>query len=87
MEIVNLIFLMSVVVLVVLIIKTIRAILTIKKTSNVNVATYEQNNFKNPLNLMMAKDGIYMRHCKQMLMMHSVFLAFILFMAWVLNIG
>lgn len=86
-EIVDVIFLMSVAALVVLIYGTIKTIIRIKHDKNVALAKNEKFDATNPKVLINAKENVLMRHNIQMLGLHCSLLAFLIFMYWALNFG
>ncbi|WP_413499841.1 hypothetical protein [Buttiauxella gaviniae] len=87
MEIVDVIFLMSVAALVVLIYGTIKTIIRIKHVKNVALAKNEKFDATNPKALINAKEIVLLRHNIQMLGLHCSLLAFLIFMYWALNFG
>lgn len=88
-EIVDVIFLMSVAALVVLIYGTIKTIIRIKHNKNVALAKNEKFDATNPKYLINAKEVVLLRHNIQMLVLglYCSLLAFLIFMYWALNFG
>lgn len=78
MELITLIFALSIIVLVSLILTTVVSILKINALNDVPLEHLKQTNFRDPKNLMFAMEHLRLRHHKQMLMLHISLLVFVL---------